>query len=90
MVATRRVPGDRESPRGRRQRVIIHSIDVIPAFECGFATIAGALADLPEIEALVADVNDARRGARDRPAPAERVRDVISRRGVADRAAAGS
>jgi prevent-host-death family protein len=35
----------------------------------GFATIAGALADLPEIEDVLADVNDARRGARDRPAP---------------------
>jgi prevent-host-death family protein len=35
----------------------------------GFATIAGALADLPEIEDVVADVNDARRGARNRPAP---------------------
>jgi prevent-host-death family protein len=35
----------------------------------GFAAIAGALADLPEIDDIVADVNGARRGARDRPAP---------------------
>ena len=35
----------------------------------GFAAIAGALAELPEIDDIVADVNDARRGARDRPAP---------------------
>jgi prevent-host-death family protein len=35
----------------------------------GFAAIAGALADLPEIDDIVADVDSARRGARNRPAP---------------------
>jgi len=35
----------------------------------GFATIAGALADLAEIDDVVAEVNDARRGARDRSVP---------------------
>lgn len=35
----------------------------------GFAAIAGALADLPAIDDVVADINGARRGARDRPAP---------------------
>jgi prevent-host-death family protein len=35
----------------------------------GFAAIAGALAELPEIDDIVADVNGARRRARDRPAP---------------------
>jgi prevent-host-death family protein len=35
----------------------------------GFAAIAGALADVPEIDGVVGDASDARRGARDRPAP---------------------
>lgn len=35
----------------------------------GFASLAGALADLPELDAVLADVAAARRGAKDRPAP---------------------
>lgn len=35
----------------------------------GFAALAGALADLPELEAFLDDVAAARSGAQDRPAP---------------------
>ena len=35
----------------------------------GFAAIAGVLAELPEIDDIVAEVNGARHEARDRPAP---------------------
>jgi prevent-host-death family protein len=35
----------------------------------GFASLAGALADLPELDQVLSDVAAARRGATDRPAP---------------------
>lgn len=35
----------------------------------GFASLAGALAELPELDAFLEDVAAARRGARDRPVP---------------------
>lgn len=35
----------------------------------GFAALAGALADLPDVDDVIADIDTARRGARDRPAP---------------------
>ena len=35
----------------------------------GFAALAGALAELPELDAVLGDVAAARRGATDRPGP---------------------
>ena len=35
----------------------------------GFASLAGALAELPELDEMLADVAAARRSAKDRPAP---------------------